>query len=162
MGTVRTRRRVRLASVEAALVLAAVGGIGVAGLAGYFIGRASADGGSTEAASTEAQPETETTPATTAETESAPATTGETGSGGGDAAAGAEVFASAGCGSCHTLTAAGSTGAVGPNLDTITLDEAGILDVVTNGRNAMPSFAGQLDEQQLADVAAYVAESKTG
>lgn len=30
---------------------------------------------------------------------------------------GAQVFASAGCGSCHTLAAAGSTGEVGPNLN---------------------------------------------
>ena len=35
----------------------------------------------------------------------------------GDAAAGEQVFASAGCGGCHTLSAAGATGTVGPNLD---------------------------------------------
>ena len=35
----------------------------------------------------------------------------------GDAAAGKEVFASAGCAGCHTLADAGSTGTVGPNLD---------------------------------------------
>ena len=34
-----------------------------------------------------------------------------------DAAAGAKVFASAGCGSCHTLSAAKASGQVGPNLD---------------------------------------------
>src|SRR6478736_6407601 len=33
------------------------------------------------------------------------------------AAAGAKVFASAGCGSCHTLAAPKSSGQVGPNLD---------------------------------------------
>jgi mono/diheme cytochrome c family protein len=33
------------------------------------------------------------------------------------AGGGAQVFASAGCGSCHTLSAAGSTGTTGPNLD---------------------------------------------
>ncbi len=32
-------------------------------------------------------------------------------------APGAEVFASVGCGSCHALAAAGSTGATGPDLD---------------------------------------------
>src|SRR5215207_9046958 len=43
----------------------------------------------------------------------------ETGGGSaeGDAAAGKTVFASAGCASCHTLSDAGSTGNVGPNLD---------------------------------------------
>ena len=35
----------------------------------------------------------------------------------GDAAAGEAVFASAGCGGCHTLEAAGASGKVGPNLD---------------------------------------------
>ena len=35
----------------------------------------------------------------------------------GDAAAGEAVFASGGCGACHTLSAAGSSGTVGPNLD---------------------------------------------
>ena len=35
----------------------------------------------------------------------------------GDAAAGKDLYASKGCGSCHTLAAAGSSGAVGPNLD---------------------------------------------
>ena len=35
----------------------------------------------------------------------------------GDAAAGAAIFESAGCGSCHVLAAAGTSGTVGPNLD---------------------------------------------
>src|SRR6478752_968005 len=35
----------------------------------------------------------------------------------GDATAGKAVFTSAGCAGCHTLKAAGATGAVGPNLD---------------------------------------------
>ena len=36
---------------------------------------------------------------------------------GGGAADGEAVFASAGCGGCHTLEAAGSSGQTGPNLD---------------------------------------------
>jgi cytochrome c oxidase subunit II len=36
-----------------------------------------------------------------------------------NAPAGAAVFTSAGCSSCHTFTPAGSTGAVGPNLDNV-------------------------------------------
>ena len=35
----------------------------------------------------------------------------------GDPAHGKELFASAGCGGCHTLADAGSTGTTGPNLD---------------------------------------------
>jgi cytochrome c2 len=36
----------------------------------------------------------------------------------GDPTKGKAVFASSGCGSCHTLAAAGTKGVVGPNLDT--------------------------------------------
>jgi cytochrome c oxidase subunit 2 len=36
--------------------------------------------------------------------------------------AGAAVFTSAGCAACHTFTPAGSTGAVGPNLDNVAAD----------------------------------------
>lgn len=44
-------------------------------------------------------------------------TTGTTGGGGGASAAGKAAFDANGCGSCHTLSAAGSTGTVGPDLD---------------------------------------------
>ena len=77
----------------------------------------------------------------------------------GDPDNGAKVFASAGCGGCHTLEAAGSTGNVGPNLDDSQPDEALVIDRVTNGQGAMPAFADSLSEQEIADVAAYVAES---
>ena len=43
----------------------------------------------------------------------------------GDAAAGKAVFTSAGCASCHTLSQAGATGTVGPNLDTAIKGDAG-------------------------------------
>jgi cytochrome c2 len=45
-----------------------------------------------------------------------PATTGG-GGGGGATAAGKKAFADNGCGACHTLVAAGSTGTIGPDLD---------------------------------------------
>ncbi len=77
----------------------------------------------------------------------------------GDAAAGEAVFASAGCGGCHTLAAAGSAGAVGPNLDEAMPDYALVMDRVTNGMGAMPAFSGQLDETQIQDVAAYVSQN---
>lgn len=80
----------------------------------------------------------------------------------GDAAAGEAVFASAGCGGCHTLEAAGSSGEVGPNLDEAKPERALVVDRVTNGLGAMPSFEGQLDEKQIQDVAAYVVESTQG
>ena len=80
----------------------------------------------------------------------------------GDAAAGGEVFASAGCGDCHVLEAAGSSGSVGPNLDESKPDAALVVERVTNGMGVMPSFADRLDEKQIHDVAAYVVESTQG
>ena len=77
----------------------------------------------------------------------------------GDPSNGAKVFASAGCGGCHTLEAAGSSGSVGPNLDDSQPDTELVIDRVANGQGAMPSFADSLSEQEIADVAAYVSES---
>ena len=75
----------------------------------------------------------------------------------GDPAAGKEVFlGAAACGGCHTLADAGSTGAVGPNLDESQPDYELVLDRVTNGQGGMPSFSSTLSEQQIADVSAYV------
>lgn len=74
----------------------------------------------------------------------------------GDAAAGKTIFASAGCVACHTLKDAGANGSVGPNLDNAKPPVDLVVDRVTNGKGGMPSFKGQLEEQQIADVAAYV------
>jgi mono/diheme cytochrome c family protein len=74
----------------------------------------------------------------------------------GDAAAGKQVFLTAGCTGCHTLKDAGATGTVGPNLDEKKPPADLVVDRVTNGKGAMPSFSGQLSAQQIADVAAYV------
>ena len=104
---------------------------------------------------------TETHPTETGET--TPGTTTEEGGGAeGDAAAGEAVFASAGCGGCHTLKAAGSSGAVGPNLDEAKPDAALVVTRVTNGSGVMPPFGGDLSEQQIQDVAAYVVASTQG
>lgn len=93
-------------------------------------------------------------------------TGGEDGGGGGgggaagDPAAGEEVFASAGCGTCHTLEEAGSTATVGPNLDESSIDEAGAAQQVAEGGGGMPPFSGQLSEEQIRDVAAFVVASQ--
>jgi cytochrome c553 len=76
--------------------------------------------------------------------------------GAGDAEAGAAVFESAGCASCHTLAAAKATGAVGPNLDELKPTAAQVLAIVPEGRGAMPAFADQLSAEEIANVAAYV------
>jgi mono/diheme cytochrome c family protein len=104
--------------------------------------------------------ETEETETETEETETETGETTETEPAAqGDAAAGEAVFASAGCGGCHTLEAAGSSGNVGPNLDDAEPDAEITADRVTNGRGAMPAFGDQLSEQQIDDVVAYVVES---
>lgn len=91
--------------------------------------------------------------------ESSGTTTAAGGEAKGDGAAGEAVFASAGCGGCHTLEAAGAAGAVGPNLDKSKPNAALVVERVTNGSGVMPAFGDQLDEQQIQDVVAYVVAS---
>ena len=112
---------------------------------------------------------TETEPTETGETEPGETETGETETGetetgetAGDAAAGEAVFASAGCGGCHTLEAAGSSGNVGPNLDESQPDAELVEQRVRNGAGAMPAFEGQLDDEEIANITAYVVESTSG
>jgi mono/diheme cytochrome c family protein len=108
----------------------------------------------------EASPEPETTEGTiTTETDTTETETTDTGESGadGDPVAGKEVFVGAGgCGSCHTFSDAGTSGTIGPNLDESEPSFDLAVDRVTNGQGAMPSFSGQLSEQQIADVSAYV------
>ena len=44
----------------------------------------------------------------------------------------------------------------GPNLDEAKPSAELVVDRVTNGMGAMPSFADQLSEEQITEVAAYV------
>ena len=109
----------------------------------------------------EASPTPDTVTGTTTETTTTETTETETtetgGAGEGDAAAGKEVFlGSSGCGTCHTLSDAGTSGTVGPNLDDAQPSHDLVVDRVTNGQGAMPSFSSTLSEEQIQDVAAYV------
>jgi cbb3-type cytochrome c oxidase subunit III len=72
---------------------------------------------------------------------------------------GAKIFKGAGCAGCHTLTAAGSTGTIGPNLDQLKPPMAAIVKQVTNGGALMPPFAGKLSAAQIQAVAQYVSSS---
>lgn len=80
----------------------------------------------------------------------------------GDAAAGESVWASGGCGACHTLSAANASGNVGPNLDETQPSYELAVTRVTLGRGGMPSFQDQLEPQQIADVAQFVVSSSGG
>jgi cytochrome c6 len=88
--------------------------------------------------------------------------TEEAGGGGevqGDAEAGKQIYDEQGCGSCHTLEAAGSSGTVGPNLDDLAPEYDAIVEQVENGGGAMPPFKDTLSEEQIQDVSAFVFES---
>ena len=77
----------------------------------------------------------------------------------GDAEEGKSIFTANGCGSCHTLDDAGSSGDVGPDLDDSKPDLQLAIDRVTNGMGAMPPFKDSLSEQQIVDVSTYVVEA---
>jgi cytochrome c551 len=71
-------------------------------------------------------------------------------------AEGEELFVS-NCGSCHALDAAGTSGAAGPDLDSLGPDPAQVLSAIENGgagSGAMP--AGLLEGEQAQQVADYV------
>jgi cytochrome c2 len=97
----------------------------------------------------------------------------------GNPTAGKAVFAANGCGSCHTLAAAGSTGKVGPNLDNLAayaqkanqpladFTKAAIASPPAAyvpppfPTNVMPTtFGSSLKPQQLADLVAFLVQSK--
>lgn len=80
----------------------------------------------------------------------------------GNVAAGAKVFASAGCAACHTLASARATGRVGPNLDRLKPTAARVVRQVRLGGGAMPPFAGRLTAKQIAEVAAFVEAASRG
>jgi mono/diheme cytochrome c family protein len=74
---------------------------------------------------------------------------------------GREIFL-ANCGTCHTLSDAGTSGTIGPNLDQSGPSKELAVDRVTNGMGAMPAFADSLSPQQIDAVAQYVARSAGG
>jgi cytochrome c551/c552 len=128
---------------------------------------------STAAVSTPATSATSTPPT------SGGGSTGGTTGGGGNAAAGKAVFASNGCGSCHTLAAAGATGTIGPDLGKIAADatKAGmplaafIQQSITDPAaftasggpwaTAMPTtFGSSLSASQIADLVALISSGQ--
>ena len=90
---------------------------------------------------------------TATQTDTGETGTGETGTGGdneaveGDAAAGKQVFASNGCGSCHTFEPAGSSGTTGPDLDELP-------DLAENANQPVANFT----RTAITDPTAYVEE----
>ena len=100
-------------------------------------------------------------PAAAAATGSAPTTTGRA------AAAGRLVFAEMGCGSCHRLAAAGSSGPIGPSLDDVLPHHtrasllAKIRDPGTG--SVMPGdFARRMSPAQLQALVAFLLAARAG
>jgi cytochrome c6 len=103
--------------------------------------------------STNPNPPGPTTGGTTGETTTGSTTTG--GSAGADLAAGKTAFVAT-CGGCHTLKDAGTTGKVGPDLDSLApLTAARVANQIAHGGAVMP--AKLLTGKDAANVAAYVA-----
>ena len=65
------------------------------------------------------------------------------------------------CGTCHVLKAAGSTGDIGPDLDSLKPSEEQVKGVVTEGLGVMPAFGeeGLLTSEEIDAVSYYVANS---
>jgi DMSO/TMAO reductase YedYZ molybdopterin-dependent catalytic subunit/mono/diheme cytochrome c family protein len=62
------------------------------------------------------------------------------------------------CGLCHTLSDAGATGRLGPNLDQMGASEERIIAAVTNGLGTMPSYGESLTPTTIRDIARYIVE----
>ncbi|MBD0330619.1 MAG: cytochrome c [Thermoleophilia bacterium] len=79
----------------------------------------------------------------------------------GDGASGEAVFTQ-NCGSCHTLSAAGTSGTTGPDLDDAAPSQDEVEEQVRNGGGGMPAFEGRLSDDEIEAVSEYVATSAGG
>ena len=92
--------------------------------------------------------------------------------GGTAGSSGAQLFASAGCGSCHTLAAAGTTGTTGPNLNEFLApddDTKGVEVMIVEPdselaegypANVMPQNYGQtFSKEEIHQLAEYLVET---
>jgi mono/diheme cytochrome c family protein len=60
------------------------------------------------------------------------------------------------------MSAAGTTGTVGPNLDDLKPSLQAAIEQITNGGGAMPPFKDQLTDAQIKALAQYVVDSTSG
>lgn len=75
-------------------------------------------------------------------------------------AKGRQLFTDNGCSACHTLADANAAGSVGPSFDgNAGLDKPKVVNIVTNGQGAMPSF-GWLGEEDIGLLADYIVQTK--
>jgi mono/diheme cytochrome c family protein len=95
----------------------------------------------------------------------------------GDPAAGKKLFASEGCGGCHTFKPAGTNGTIGPDLDKLaqyakqanqgTLDQFVQESIINPGnylqpgyQNVMPTTYAKLPSKQIADLVAFLTQKQ--
>ena len=158
------------------ILLLVLGAIALGGLVAACGGssNSSSSSSSQTSSSTPAASATSTTSATTASTpatssSASTSSTTTTVAAAGGSAAGKTVFKST-CGACHTLAAAATHGAVGPNLDQVKPSRACVVQQVTNGGAVkppcpaipgaiMPSFAHTLSPTQIQSVAEFVSSA---
>jgi len=175
------RREARANAAEVLLWLLFFALLVPAGFTGWAIGHYTAGGKrSVTRTITVAAPTTTPTTAATTTTAPAPATTTAptttAATAAGNSAQGKSVFASNGCGACHTFKPAGSSGSVGPNLDSApALDAkkdnmplpAFIRESIVSPntyispgypKSVMPqNFGSTLTKTQLAELVAFIA-----
>ncbi len=77
-------------------------------------------------------------------------------------AAGKQVFVTTGCGACHTMKAAGTTGTIASSLDKSKSSLATIKTIVASGKSSMQAYSTLLSPTQIEDVAEFVFQSRTG
>jgi mono/diheme cytochrome c family protein len=78
------------------------------------------------------------------------------------ATSGSQIFVSSGCGSCHSLKAAGASGSIGPDLDQLQPNASTVAAIVRSGAGSMPSFASKLSAAQISELARYVSSAAGG
>lgn len=66
------------------------------------------------------------------------------------------------CTICHTLSDAGSEGAVGPVLDEIKPSAQRIAKALRNGLGSMPAYGAKLSDAQIEALARYVSKASGG
>ncbi|HEX4520218.1 MAG TPA: peptidoglycan-binding protein [Gaiellaceae bacterium] len=72
------------------------------------------------------------------------------------AASGPQLWSQAGCGSCHTLEAAGSAGQAGPNLDGLRPSSYTVAAQIASGGGGMPSFSASLSAVDIQTLSTWV------
>ena len=80
----------------------------------------------------------------------------------GDAKDPKALFLQSGCGSCHTLGDAETTGSVGPNLDDTKPSAEEAAKQIAEGGGGMPAYKGKLTEEQIQALAEYIAKVTAG